>query len=222
MGSSDGGTSDTTSDLSPFGPPKDSDLHTGANYGLSARDTKKKKAEDRKKAFEQARRGKEHPDYKSRAGSGIYSPVQENLTIAKDFERRAKESRINVPGFQGVALSTIQSINYSNIAAGLRSGGFAVTDAKTGDVVGVVNDGRYSGNVGFSPIGRTDAKFSGNQYSVTEAEMGGGENDAPQESIARPKMEDTTTTPRSPKMTTASRRALISGAGGSALRRNLL
>ena len=222
-GSSDGGTSDTTSDLSPFGPSKDSDLHTGANYGLSARETKKKKAEDRKKSFQN------YQKQRDAAKKGIdititpreAQTVRSNASLAMDFDKKARESKVNIPGLTGVAMSTISSINYSNIAAGLRGGGFAVSDAKTGEVVGVVKDGVYSGNVGFSPIGRKDATFSNNQYSVTEAEMGGGENDGPTETVSNTAPRNMTRS-TSPTISTASRRALMSGAGGGASRRNLL
>tara|TARA_E500000081_G_C5996848_1_gene289318 strand:- start:30 stop:665 length:636 start_codon:yes stop_codon:yes gene_type:complete len=153
--------------------------------------------------------------------------VRDNASIAMDFDAKAKESKINVPGTTGVALSTIQSINYSNIAAGLRGGGYAVTSSKDGSVQGVVNNGRYTGNLGFSPIGRSKGAFFNNvtqQYSVEQAQEPSGENDSqitnntPSRtgSTVENKTDSTTT------LSTASRRALISGGGGGAARRNLI
>lgn len=153
--------------------------------------------------------------------------VRDNASIAMDFDAKAKESKINVPGTTGVALSTIQSINYSNIAAGLRGGGYAVTSSKDGSVQGVVNNGRYTGNLGFSPIGRSKGAFFNNvtqQYSVEQAQEPSGENDSQitnntpsrTQSKAENKTDSTTT------LSTASRRALIAGGGGGAARRNLI
>ena len=142
-----------------------------------------------------------------------------------DFEKKAEDSKINIPGTTGIALSTVQSINYNNIAAGLRGGGFAVTDAKSGDVVGVVKDGRYSGNVGFDPIGRSrGASFNPdiNQYSVSEATNEASESNNVTPSRTSSTATNMTNSTSSPSLSTASRRALISGSGGSAARRNLL
>jgi|TARA_R100000081_G_C4731185_1_gene123501 hypothetical protein len=184
---------------------------------------KKKEAKERQSAFT------DYQQQRKAASQGIdvmispekASTVRSNASLAMDFDKKAKESRVNVPGLTGVALSTISTINYSNIARGLRGGGFAVKDTKSGEVVGVVKDGVYSGNVGFDPIGRKDAIFSNNQYSVTEAQMGGGENDGPTETVSNTAPRNMTRS-TSPTVSSASRRALISGAGGSAARRNLL
>jgi hypothetical protein len=153
--------------------------------------------------------------------------VRDNASLAMDFDAKAKESKVNVPGTTGIALSTVQSINYSNIAAGLRGGGYAVTNSKDGSVQGVVNNGRYSGNLGFSPIGRTTGAYFNNvtqQYSVDEGQEPSGENDSQitnntpsrTQSKAENKTDSTTT------LSTASRRALIAGGGGGAPRRNLI
>lgn len=211
--------------------PSDSDFGRahGGSYGKapsfsdSGKQSRERRARERKKSFQNYQRQRDA----AKKGIDITitpkeaQTVRSNASLAMDFDKKARESKVNIPGLTGVAMSTISSINYSNIAAGLRGGGFAVSDSKTGEVVGVVKDGVYSGNVGFSPIGRKDATFSNNQYSVSEAEMGGGENDGPTETVSN-------TTPRnmtrstSPTVSAASRRALISGAGGSAARRNLL
>lgn len=153
--------------------------------------------------------------------------VKDNASIAMDFDRKAKESKVNIPGTTGIALSTVQSINYSNIAAGLRGGGYAVTSSKDGSVQGVVNNGRYSGNLGFSPIGRSKgATFNHvtQQYSVEEGEEPSGENDS-QQTNNTPSRTQTTAinkTDSTTSLSTASRRALISGGGGGASRRNLI
>ena len=215
MGSgSEGGTSDTTSELSPFGPSKSSPTHTG---GASSR---KSSFQNYQKQREAAKKGIDLTITSKEAQT-----VRDNVSLAMDFEKKAKEAKINIPGTTGIALSTVQSINYSNIAAGLRGGGFAVTDAKSGDVVGVVKDGRYSGNVGFDPIGRSrGASFNPdiNQYSVSEATNEGSESNNVTPSSTSSTATNMTNSTSSPSLSTASRRALISGSGGSAARRNLL
>lgn len=153
--------------------------------------------------------------------------VRDNASIAMDFDRKAKESKVNIPGTTGMALSTVQSINYSNIAAGLRGGGYAVTSSKDGSVQGVVNNGRYSGNLGFSPIGRSKGATFNNvtqQYSVEEGQAPSGENDS-QQTNNTPSRTQTTSidkTDSTTSLSTASRRALISGGGGGASRRNFI
>ena len=153
--------------------------------------------------------------------------VRDNASIAMDFDAKAKDSKVNIPGTTGIALSTIQSINYSNIAAGLRGGGYAVTSSKDGSVQGVVNNGRYSGNLGFSPIGRSKGAFFNNvtqQYSVEQGQEPSGENDS-QQTNNTPSRTQTTSinkTDSTTSLSTASRRALISGGGGGATRRNLI
>lgn len=210
MGSSEGGTSDTTSELSPFGPSKSSPTHTG---GASSR---KSSFQNYQKQREAAKKGIDITITPKEAET-----VRGNASLAMDFDKKAREAKVNIPGLTGVAMSTIASINYSNIAAGLRGGGFAVSDAKSGEVVGVVKDGVYSGNVGFDPIGRKDATFANNAYSLTEADMGDNENDSTSSMTSNTSPRDMTKK-SSPSISTASRRALISGAGGSATRRNLL
>lgn len=214
MGSSEGGTSDTTSELSPFGPSKSSPTHTGgASSRKSSFQNYQKQRDAAKKGIDLSLTSKEA------------QTVRDNVSLAMDFEKKAKESKVNIPGTTGIALSTVQSINYSNIAAGLRGGGFAVTDAKSGDVVGVVQDGRYSGNVGFDPIGRSKgASFNSdiNQYSVSEATDESSESNNVTPSSTSSTATNMTNSTSSPSLSTASRRALISGSGGGAARRNLL
>ena len=153
--------------------------------------------------------------------------VKDNASIAMDFDRKAKESKVNIPGTTGIALSTVQSINYSNIAAGLRGGGYAVTNSKDGSVQGVVNNGRYSGNLGFSPIGRSKGATFNNvtqQYSVEQGQEPSGENDS-QQTNNTPSRTQTTAmnkTDSTTSLSAASRRSLISGGGGGASRRNLI
>jgi len=215
MGSgSEGGTSDTTSDLSPFGPSKSSPTHTG---GASSR---KSSFQNYQKQRDAAKKGIDISLTSKEAQT-----VRDNVSLAMDFEKKAKESKVNIPGTTGIALSTVQSINYSNIASGLRGGGFAVTDARDGEVVGVVQDGRYSGNVGFDPTGRSKgATFNPdtNQYSVSASGNEGSESNNVTPSSTSSTATNMTNSTSSPSLSTASRRALISGSGGSAARRNLL
>ena len=152
------------------------------------------------------------------------SAVVSNMNLAQDFEMMAKESKINVPGTTGIALSTIQSINYNNIASGLRGGGYAVTNSKDGSVQGVVNNGRYSGNLGFSPIGRSKGASFNNvtqQYSVEQGQEPSGENDS-QQTNNTPSRTQTTSinkTDSTTSLSTATRRSLITGGGPDAKRR---
>jgi hypothetical protein len=213
--SGSGGTGDTTSDLSPFGPSKSSPTHTG---GASSR---KSSFQNYQKQREAAKKGIDITITPKEAET-----VRDNVSLAMDFEKKAKESKINIPGTTGIALSTVQSINYSNIASGLRGGGFAVKDARDGEVVGVVQDGRYSGNVGFDPTGRSKgASFDpdANQYSVSSSSSNeGSENNNVTPSSTSSTATNMTNSTSSPSLSTASRRALISGSGGSAARRTLL
>ena len=83
----------------------------------------------------------------------------------------------------------------------------------------------YSGDPSFSPIGRDDTKRTElGSYSVSaKSDDGSNGNDAPSEMVVSPPPKDVTEpAPKTPSISTASRRALISGAGGGALRRNLL
>ena len=81
----------------------------------------------------------------------------------------------------------------------------------------------YSGDPSFSPIGRDDfTRTASGGYSISASkDNNNGGNDSPTEEVISPAPKDMTTR-KSPSISTASRRALISGAGGSALRRNLL
>jgi len=151
--------------------------------------------------------------------------VTQNMRLAQDLEEKAKQSQINipVPTFGTVAANTISSLNYTNQAKQLRSGGNAVFDSM-GNYQGVVSDGTYSGNADFSPIGRSDVSFdskTGNYTSAMQRDSGGseqGNNTQGNTNVSSTNVTDSTGT----SLSTASRRALISGAGGGASRRNLL
>jgi hypothetical protein len=223
MGSEDSGPSD-----SDFGRVSGgrSVKSSSSNTGKDSRDAR---AKSRKTSFQN------YQKQRDAAKKGIdvaitakeANTVRDNASIAMDFDQKAKDSKVNIPGTTGVALSTVQSINYSNIASGLRDGGYAVTSSKDGSVQGVVNNGRYSGNVGFSPIGRTSgAEFNmgTNQYSVEQSQDSneGSENNNMTPSRTQTSVVNTTNSTSAPTLSTASRRALISGAGGGAARRNLI
>jgi hypothetical protein len=223
MGSEDSGPSD-----SDFGRVSGgrSVKSSSSNTGKDSRDAR---AKSRKTSFQN------YQKQRDAAKKGIdvaitakeANTVRDNASIAMDFDQKAKDSKVNIPGTTGVALSTLQSINYSNIASGLRDGGYAVTSSKDGSVQGVVNNGRYSGNVGFSPIGRTSgAEFNmgTNQYSVEQSQDSneGSENNNMTPSRTQTSVVNTTNSTSAPTLSTASRRALISGAGGGAARRNLI
>lgn len=152
--------------------------------------------------------------------------VTQNMRLAQDLEEKAKQSQINipVPTFGTVAANTIASLNYTNQAKQLRSGGNAVFDSM-GNYQGVVSDGTYSGNADFSPIGRSDVSFDSKTGNYTSSAMqrdsGGseqGNNTQGNTNVSSTNVTDSTGT----SLSTASRRALISGAGGGASRRNLL
>ncbi len=94
-----------------------------------------------------------------------------------------------------------------------------------GNYQGVVSDGTYSGNADFSPIGRSDVSFDSKTGNYTSSAMqrdnGGseqGNNTQGNTNVSSTNVTDSTGT----SLSTASRRALISGAGGGASRRNLL
>ena len=199
-------------------------------------------AKSRSVAFDQGgTRGREHPEYKEKSGSGAYAEVDRNVNIARDLEQKAKGSQINVPipTVGTVAMNTISSINYNNQAKALREGGRAVYDSKgrgydpmfpKQNYVGVVHKNAfganvYSGTQGFSPIGRDDAQFDPKTgtYSTSEMQQDSG-NDSQSQNVTPTKTQtsvedrtDSTTT-----LSTASRRALIAGGGGGAARRNLI
>ena len=223
MGSEDSGPSD-----SDFGRAHGGAVGKGPNSN-TGKDSRNARAKSRKTSFQN------YQKQRDAAKKGIdiaitpkeANTVRDNASIAMDFDKKAKDSKVNIPGTTGVALSTVQSINYSNIAAGLRDGGYAVTSSKDGSVQGVVNNGRYSGNVGFSPIGRTSgANFNmgTNQYPVEESQGSneGSENNNMTPSRTQTSVVNTTNSTTAPTLSTASRRALISGAGGGAARRNLI
>jgi hypothetical protein len=223
MGSEDSGPSDSDFGRAHGGSVgKSSSSNTG-------KDSRNARAKSRKTSFQN------YQKQRDAAKKGIdvaitakeANTVRDNASIAMDFDQKAKDSKVNIPGTTGVALSTVQSINYSNIASGLRDGGYAVTSSKDGSVQGVVNNGRYSGNVGFSPIGRTSgAQFNmgTNQYSVEQSQDSneGSENNNMTPSRTQTSVVNTTNSTSAPTLSTASRRALISGAGGGAARRNLI
>jgi hypothetical protein len=213
--------------------PSDSDFgraHGGAvgkspssNTGKDSRDAR---AKSRKTSFQN------YQKQRDAAKKGIdiaitakeANTVRDNASIAMDFDAKAKDSKINIPGTTGIALSTVQSINYSNIAAGLRGGGYAVTSSKDGSVQGVVNNGRYSGNLGFSPIGRSKGATFNNvtqQYSVEQGQEPSGENDSQQTNNTPSRTQTTSVnkTDSTTSLSTATRRSLITGGGPDAKRR---
>ena len=159
------------------------------------------------------------------------STVRENAGLAMMLDERAKSSQINVPvpTFGTVAMGTISSASARQQARALRSGGRPVYDASSTmfdadkDYRGVVKDGIYSGDPDFNPLGRDDfTRTASGSYSIMGAtsDASGGNM---KEEVASPTMKDMTTSrPTSPSISTASRRALIAGAGGGASRRNLL
>ena len=126
-------------------------------------------------------------------------------------------------------------------AKALRSGGRADFDASVDpsspmfdavrDYRGVVSTNSlgistYTGDPNFSPIGRQDGvtRTDLGSYSVSKKDSTQGSDD-PSEMVVAPPADDVTEPvkkPTTPSISTASRRALISGAGGGATRRNLL
>ena len=157
--------------------------------------------------------------------------VRENAGLAMMLDERARSSQLNVPipTFGTVAMGTISSASTRQQARALRAGGRPVYDASSSmfdadkDYRGVMKDGVYSGDPAFNPIGRNDVtRTASGSYSLTASERDSSEG--PNEVVASSSMKDMTTTSRSssPSISTASRRALIAGAGGSAARRNLL
>jgi hypothetical protein len=157
--------------------------------------------------------------------------VRENAGLAMMLDERAKSSQLNipVPTFGTVAMGTISSSSARQQARALRAGGRPVYDASSTmfdadkDYRGVVKDGIYSGDPDFNPLGRDDfTRTASGSYSIMGAtsDASGGNM---KEEVASPTMKDMTTSrPTSPSISTASRRALIAGAGGGASRRNLL
>jgi hypothetical protein len=228
-GSSDSGPSDSDfGRVSGGASVKSSSSNTG-------RDSRNARAKSRKTSFQnyQKQRSAAKKGIDISISSKEANTVRDNASIAMDFDAKAKDSKVNIPGTTGIALSTVQSINYSNIASGLRGGGYAVTNAKDGSVQGVVTKNFfggnvYSGNSGFDPIGRSQgANFNmgTNQYSVEQSQdNGGGESDS-QATNNTPSRTQTTAidkTDSTTSLSTASRRSLISGGGGGATRRNLI
>lgn len=194
-------------------------------------------------AFDQGgTRGREHPEYKMRSGSGVFKEVDQNVRIARDLEQKAKSSEIKVPipTVGTVAMGTISSVSRNQQAKALRSGGRAVFDSSVDpsspmfdpvkDYRGVVSTNSlgistYSGDPDFSPIGRQDGvtRTDMGSYSVSKRDSTQG-SDTPSEMVVSPPPKDETEPVKKPTtpISAASRRALISGAGGSAARRNLL
>ena len=213
---------------------------------LRARDKAMAEATNRAKEQQEAKsRQSSFDDYqqqRSAASQGIdvmISPqkaktVRENAGLAMMLDERAKTSQIKVPipTLGTVAMGTISSVSSKQQARALRSGGIPVYDSSPAmfnadkDYRGVVKDGRYSGDPSFSPIGRDQgvSRTESGSYSVSaKSDDGSSGNDAPSEMVVSPPPKDMTTPkPKAPSISTASRRALISGAGGGALRRNLL
>ena len=155
--------------------------------------------------------------------------VRENAGLAMMLDERAKTSQLNVPvpTFGTIAMGTISSLSARQQARALRAGGRPVYDASSSmfdankDYRGVMKDGVYSGDPAFNPIGRDDIKRTASgSYSLTASESDSSEG--PSEVVANSTMRDMTSKSSSPSISTASRRALIAGAGGSASRRNLL
>ena len=159
------------------------------------------------------------------------STVRENAGLAMMLDERAKSSQINVPipTFGTVAMGTISSASARQQARALRSGGRPVYDASSTmfdadkDYRGVMKDGVYSGDPDFNPLGRDDVtRTASGSYSLMGATSDASAGNMKEE-VASPTMKDMTTSrPTSPSISTASRRALIAGAGGGASRRNLL
>ena len=188
-------------------------------------------AKSRQVAFDQGgTRGRESPEYKMNSGSGRYKEVDQNVRIARDLEQKAKSSQINIPipTVGSVAMNTISSINYNNQAKQLRSGGRAVFDNSNSmfdpmkDYKGVVNKGTYSGDPDFSPIGRSDStRTSLGSYSISAKQSDNG-NDSSPPATSPPKDVTEPIKKKTPTLSTASRRAMLSGSGGGASRRNLL
>ncbi len=220
--------------------PSDSDF--GRLSGSDRRDKAMAEATNRAKE-EQERKSRQiaFDDYQQQrkaADKGIdvmISPqkantVRENASLAMMLDERAKKSQLNVPipTLGTVAMGTISSVSARQQASALRSGGVPVYDSSPAmfnrdqDYRGVVKDGVFSGDPDFSPIGRTDGvtRTSSGSYSVSAM---ANDSDSPSEEIISPSPRDVTTPKRkSPSISTASRRALIAGAGGGATRRNLL
>jgi len=211
---------------------------------LRSRDRAMAEATNRAKAEQEAKsRQSSFDDYqqqRSAASQGIdvmISPqkaktVRENAGLAMMLDERAKTSQIKVPipTLGTVAMGTISSISSKQQARALRSGGIPVYDSSSSmfdadkDFRALVKDGRFSGASSFRPIGRSEGvtRTESGSYSVSAKSDDGG-NDSPTEEIISPSPKDMTTPkPKAPSISTASRRALISGAGGGALRRNLL
>tara|TARA_S200002703_G_scaffold157300_2_gene164791 strand:- start:2842 stop:3540 length:699 start_codon:yes stop_codon:yes gene_type:complete len=205
-----------------------------------AAETNRQKAEQEAKSRQTA--FNDYQEQRKAASKGIdvmISPekaktVRENAGIAMDLDAKAKKSVINVPvpTVGTVAMNTISSINYTNQAKQLRSGGRPVYDMTDGSYQGVVHSGIggkvYSGNPDYSPIGRTDGISKTKSGSITatrvDSTQGSDNNDSQKQNVTPTKTQtpvedktDSTVT-----LSTASRRALIAGGGGGAARRNLI
>ena len=193
---------------------------------------KKKEEKQRQVAFDQGgRKGSEHPEYKMRSGSGVYAEVDRNVRIARDLESQASASTtitgnkaidMMIPGYG--ALTNVSAFSKRQQASALRGGGRPVYD-ETGAYQGVVSDGTYSGNADFSPIGRSEGvTYNAQTGTYTTSQM--QQQDSGSETTNNTPSNTQTTainkTDSTKSLSTASRRALISSGGGSALRRNLI
>jgi len=134
--------------------------------------------------------------------------VRENAGLAMDLDAKAKKSQINIPipTLGSVAMNTISSINYRNQASQLRDGGKPIY-SDDGSYQGVMNNGRYSGNTDYDP-NRSQTDDSDSSTQTTSS--------APPKDVTEPIKKKT------PTLSSASRRAMLSGSGGGASRRNLL
>tara|TARA_R100001510_G_scaffold46617_1_gene43639 strand:- start:177 stop:896 length:720 start_codon:yes stop_codon:yes gene_type:complete len=238
-----GGESSGPSD-SDFGRLSGSNRRDKAMAEATNRAKEEQERKSRQIAFDQGgTMGRESPEYKMRSGSGVFREVDQNVRIARDLEQRAKSSEVKVPvpTIGTVALGTISSVSRNQQAKALRSGGRAVFDASVDpsspmfdavrDYRGVVSTNSlgvstFSGDPDFSPIGRRDGvtRTDMGSYSVSRRDSTQG-SDNPSEMIVAPPANDVTEPikkPTTPSISTASRRALIAGAGGGATRRNLL
>ena len=203
--------------------------------------SRERRAKERQKAFEQ--RGSRSSyyntpvEYKQKAGSrGGYAEVDRNTRLARDLERQASASTtitgnkaidMMIPGYG--SLTNISAFSKRQQASALRGGGRPVYDEK-GAYQGVVSKNFiganvYSGNADFSPIGRSQGvTYNAQTGTYTASQM--QQQDSGSESTNNTPSNTQTTavnkTDSTKSLSIASRRALITGGGGSALRRNLI
>jgi hypothetical protein len=195
---------------------------------------KKKEEKQRQVAFDQGgRKGSEHPEYKMRSGSGVYAEVDRNVRIARDLESQASASTtitgnkaidMMIPGYG--SLTNVSAFSKRQQASALRGGGRPVYD-ETGSYQGVVSKNFiganvYSGNTDFSPIGRSQGvTYNEKTGTYTASQM--QQQDSGSESTNNTPSNTQTTainkTDSTKTLSTASRRALITGGGPDAKRR---